>query len=302
MNADSVLALLFEKAPRQKKKIIKFFEKYPDAQKQLNDFVTLYSKYIENVGLTWIEIIDSYLDMVNHMLFCRISFMKTGKYPTDDQANAIENVYNNEVQMKKYMLGLALSQFLWVQHFLTFEFFRQEIKKTPGCKNILEVGCGHGLFHLQMIDAFSQFTNYDIVDISKISIDITDQIINTFHPQLKDKINLHLCDINDFKTDVTYDFISIGEVLEHVADPAKILRSLKKLLTDDGVIFISTCANSPAIDHIYHYENICQIQEMIKESGFDLIEEGVYPSEDLSAEELEKRKVDISYVAMAKRI
>jgi hypothetical protein len=46
--------------------------------------------------------------------------MKTGSYPVQLSGEAFDKVYNNQVEMKSYMIGLALSQFLWPTHYAMY--------------------------------------------------------------------------------------------------------------------------------------------------------------------------------------
>ena len=119
---------------------------------------------------------------------------------------------------------------------------------------------------------------------------------------LLENINFYTSDINDYKADKKYDFITMGEVIEHVDDPLKILKSLYKLLSDDGKLFITTCANCPAIDHVYYFKNIEEIKVLINKAGFSIDVELTAPSENKSDKYLEKFKVDIIYAAILTKI
>jgi hypothetical protein len=61
---------------------------------------------------------------------------------------------------------------------------------------------------------------------------------------------------------------------------------------------VTTCANAPAIDHVYLFNNINEIRTLIKEAGFSIHKEIVAPSEDKSWEEIESQKIDVSYAAL----
>ena len=63
-------------------------------------------------------------------------------------------------------------------------------------------------------------------------------------------------------------------------------------------IFMSTCANCPTVDHIYHFETVDEIRSMIVAAGLDDRDEIVVPSEDLSDEDLARYRLDILYAAI----
>jgi 2-polyprenyl-3-methyl-5-hydroxy-6-metoxy-1,4-benzoquinol methylase len=98
-----------------------------------------------------------------------------------------------------------------------------------------------------------------------------------------------------------YDFITMGEVLEHVEDPVKLLSRLKDFLTDDGIAFITTPTNAPAIDHISLFESVQEIRTIIHKAGFDIVSERSFPSEDVTPEEADNLKIAILYGAFLKR-
>jgi 2-polyprenyl-3-methyl-5-hydroxy-6-metoxy-1,4-benzoquinol methylase len=98
-----------------------------------------------------------------------------------------------------------------------------------------------------------------------------------------------------------YDFITMGEVLEHVEDPLTILQSLKRLMHQDSRLFITTCANSPALDHVYHFTCIDDIRNLLKQAGYHIVTEVIAPSEDKSPDFIVKHKLAVSYAAILKR-
>ena len=126
--------------------------------------------------------------------------------------------------MKSYMIGLSISQFLWPTHYAMYSFF---IKNINNCKdnvsNYLEIGCGHGLFLLEATKKFKKITNFEIVDISKTSIEITKSIIS-FLVKEKVKINYLLNDIFKVNFQKKFEFITMGEILEHVDKPHLLLK------------------------------------------------------------------------------
>lgn len=53
-------------------------------------------------------------------------------------------------------------------------------------------------------------------------------------------IDIKWCDIVKYETDKKYDVIVMGDVLEHVIAPTKVLEKVCAMLNDDGVLWIST--------------------------------------------------------------
>lgn len=60
--------------------------------------------------------------------------------------------------------------------------------------------------------------------------------------RISDALNVEIkwCDITDYETEKQYDVIVMGDVLEHVIRPVEVLKKVKQMLTEDGVLWIST--------------------------------------------------------------
>lgn len=53
-------------------------------------------------------------------------------------------------------------------------------------------------------------------------------------------IDIKWCDILNHETDKQYDVIVMGDVLEHVIEPVSLLKKVKGMLKNGGVLWIST--------------------------------------------------------------
>ena len=93
----------------------------------------------------------------------------------------------------------------------------------------------------------------------------------------------------------------MGEVLEHVSNPSKLLIKLKSLIADNGSIYISTCVDCPSIDHVYHFKSIKEIENMIRESGFVILDKLILPVEDKPMKEIIEKKITINFCAHIKK-
>jgi len=191
------------------------------------------------------------------------------------------------------MHGLLLSQFLWPHHYDILLYFNSILSNNIiNIKKYLEVGGGHGLYISEAINIIKEDAQYDLVDISSISLGIAKRMIRY------DKVNYVHSDIFEYYPDKKYDFITMGEVMEHVEDPVKLLRKLYTLVEDNGKVFITTPTNAPAIDHIYLFKNAKDIRSVILESGFKIEDESCIYSEDLPAEIAEEYKMSMMYTGL----
>ena len=199
------------------------------------------------------------------------------------------------------MIGLAISQFFWATHYEMYSCLIGSIRKnSPNIKSYLEIGPGHGLFLNKAIELIDPGSKITAVDISGTSMAITKSIITYFKPE-NTNVNYHTIDMLKLNLDEKYDFITMGEVLEHVNFPETLLLKLRDLMNKNARTFVSTCVNCPAIDHVYHFKTVDEIREMFHKCGLIIEEERVAAVEDLPFEEIMERKITINYCAILKR-
>lgn len=265
------------------------------------EFLEFSNAYIENyltaTNVDMDYLVESYLTMVKDASKEQMFFKKNGQYRLSTTKEAQRLVYADKDYMSHYMHGLALSQFLWPQHKDIFLFFKENIK-NQNYDSYLEVGTGHGLFFLEsVIDG--GFKSYTAVDISETSLQITKNIVDSY--QINRNISYILKNIFDFDDSQKYDFVVMCEVLEHLESPVEILKKINSLLSSDGKAFFTTCANCPMVDHIYLYKNIEDIEQMLQDCGFNILEKVIAPSANLTLEEAINLKASITYGALVKK-
>jgi 2-polyprenyl-3-methyl-5-hydroxy-6-metoxy-1,4-benzoquinol methylase len=297
-----LLQRVFEKTPTQAKKIKLFFERTPEAERGLEQFLELYRPYLQSRGLGPVELADAYLEMVDQMMHSRLAFLREGRYPASDQAQAFTDVYSQPERMVQYMFGAAISLFLWKNHWQMFQFYRRCLPQAAQGSAFLEVGCGHGYHLTELYSHLKKGQGIDVVDISPTSLELAAGLLKAIDPALFARTRFTQADLAVYEgRPGGYDFITMGEVLEHLDDAPGMLRRLHQLLAKDGRLFITTCANCPAIDHVYHFTSVQHIRDTLTQAGLAIVEEVVAPSEDRSEADLERMKIDIAYAALLKR-
>ena len=234
--------------------------------------------------------------MIEAMLEERLAFIRKGTYSNTSFEEVEENVYATPEVMSYHMHGLVLAQFLWFDQYERIRFFVDHIPKYFNSgKNYLEIGGGHGLYIYKALQLLPTNTTFDLVDISESSLKIAKGILDT------DKVNYYLKNIFDFSNDDVYDFITIGEVLEHVENPKELLMKIGSHLSEDGVCYLTTPVNAPMIDHIYVFNEEQEIRDLLNDAGFEIIEEKIVISEKITAKKAIKYKVPIMYAAFIKK-
>lgn len=289
-----IVERICEQNPLHSKKIKKTIKQFDeDYFSRSNTFLNKYIVLLEDNGKTLDYAIDCYLQMIADVYYESVQFMRSGQYTSTSFEEVNKRVYNNPKVMEYYMHGLVLSQFLWSHHYEILLYFNKSISNNIGqIKNYLEIGGGHGLYISEAIEIIGNQANYDLVDISPSSLDISKKMIGNKN------VNFYLKDVFEYFPEKKYNWITMGEVLEHVEDPIKLLQKLHSLLDDKGKAFITTPTNAPAIDHIYLFKNAQDIRDVINAAGFKIDKEECIFSEDLPKELLEKHKISMMYIGV----
>ncbi len=262
-------------------------EKYPV---QFEELLGLVQLYFNNLDLTSERIASDYLKMINDMRAEGLYFYRHGKYRCDNQKIADEYVYSKPEVMTYYMNALLVSQIMWKHHFNIFMYFQEHLKTLFANQkqlNILDIGPGHGFFSFLIKKEFPDYEKIDIVDISETSLQMTKNIIGFDG----DKINYFKKDIFDYDDSKKYDFIVLGEVSEHLDEPEKILRKLSNLLNPDGLLWLTTPTNSPALDHVYLFKTKEEVLTLVEQSGLNTIASCNYFAEDMDEATALKNKI-----------
>lgn len=240
---------------------------------------------------------DCYLTIVADTLEEQIYFMKHESYRYSRFADVANHVYFNDAYMKKYMYGLAISAFLWPNHTSLHHFFLQNLP-THKKGRYLEIGPGHGYYFMNAMTrtAYNTFTG---VDISKTSLELTKAIIQHFYPDAGSAVTLVEADFLTWQNhEGPYDAITMGEVLEHVENPLDFLKKIASLSTSQSHIYLTTCVNAPAIDHIYLFRTPEEVEEMIEDAGFAVVDKhyAPYVGKTLEYSMRHKLAVNVAYI------
>jgi 2-polyprenyl-3-methyl-5-hydroxy-6-metoxy-1,4-benzoquinol methylase len=260
----------------------KVIEKYPSHTKFLNDslnnidvnsLVQLkdYIDYCINRGLELDYLVDSYITITTDTQLEQIYFLQNKKYRWSKFEEVADKVYFDDEYMRKYMYGLALTSFLWPNHAAMHNFFVETFPQNA-TGTYLEIGPGHGYYFMQA----SKMGNFDKllgIDISSTSLALTLDITNYFRTNEISEVELIRDDFLTFNgLGKTYSCIVMGEVLEHVESPERFLETIARISDAETHIYVTTCVNAPAVDHIYLFTNPSEIENLIEQSGLKVAE------------------------------
>lgn len=153
---------------------------------------------------------------------------------------------------------------------------------------LLDIGCGSGW----STDYFrSKGFTVEAVEASQLRCEFARE---------KYGLTVHNCYVEDLDITKKYDVVTLRHIVEHLEQPAKILNSVVKLLSDDGLLMVVV----PNIDCIgkilfgrywewvlpWHcnFFNPNSLHNLIEKSGFDVIASYQSPSLLYYAESLER--------------
>jgi len=145
-------------------------------------------------------------------------------------------------------------------------------------QKILDIGCGAGTLSLYLANKGH----------STLGLDISSKAIEECLKSKKalglNNVAFRTLDFLTMKTKNRYDTVLFTEVIEHLEDDSKALRSIHKLLKPSGIMILSTPSDTAPlhklgitkkfdeeVGHLRRY-SLGEIQGMVRKSGFKIIE------------------------------
>jgi len=260
-----------------------------------------YIGYCTSRGLPLRYLAECYNRVTIDTLMEQIYFRRHGQYRHATFKEVADHVYFDDEYMKKYMYGLALTSFLWPNHAAMHNFFISTFPKGLG-GTYLEIGPGHGYYFRQaaVLGSFSRMTG---VDISPTSVALTNDIMRHYRVETAAEIQIQEADFLKFPDgDDAYSCVVMGEVLEHVEEPGLFLRKIRQVSRPDAHIYITTCLNAPAVDHIFLFRTSAEVEALADKAGLIVEDRFLAPHAGKTVAECEAERlpVNVAYV-MRKR-
>lgn len=252
-----------------------------------------YLTYCSNRGHDSAFVAACYNVVVNDMFEEQIYFMRHKRYRAATRAEVENQVYHNPEYMQKYMYGVAITLVLWPTHRELHRFFHEMLPKSSE-GNYLEIGAGHGLYFMAAMRD-SSYQHYTALDLSETSLRMTREVVESSHFGEFSNYDLRLGDFLDMDiTPAKYSAVVAGYVLEHVDHPIDFLRKIREVTTPDALIFLTTCINAPAVDHVLLLESIDELKELVGKTGLSWKQDCVAPYPRLTLEETLEMKMPLN--------
>jgi SAM-dependent methyltransferase len=227
----------------------------------------------------------------------QVRFLKTGRYAHRDFEEARKAVYDNKDVMEAYYLeGLMLTHAFWPIHFDIHNFFMSEfVPRVPDRECGAEFGFGHGLYLLEVLTRRPGTFAYGF-DISEYAGKYAARLL-TRGGVSQDRYELGFADVRDrFEhADRSLQWIVFAEILEHVPDPLFSLREVCRVLAPGAPVFLTTVVNSNAVDHLWLFRSVGEVDAMVREAGLKVHSKQVFSVADYSSN-AQDPTIDVAYV------
>lgn len=247
------------------------------------------------VGSNLDEVVGSYRWMCEKLLEEQLYFRRHGRYRHSSVREVEQSGYLDDPCMVRYHQGLLLSQVLWLNHARVIGAYAAEfLGRAGGRGRLLEVGPGHGLFLALAAGQVGSLSGWDISESS------LRQARENLLALGVDTVDLVRHDIRGGPLDATFDLVVASELLEHVEDPADVLRSLLGLLEPDGLVFLNVPVNSPAPDHIYLWRSPEEFFDFVTGCGVDILTSLTFPMTGYSEERARRHGYTISCIVVGR--
>ena len=236
------------------------------------------SSFFKSFDIDVKEQYRAYQEFVDMTLGETKYFLENGNYRYSTFSEVADKVYFCNEYMKRYMVGLSLSQYLWDIHKNCHNFFLDKLHSEAVGGKYCEIGPGHGLYFYDAVYS-KKFSSCTAIDLSHMSLTMTKAFVNYPH-MYSGNVNVEYIykDVNSIAGEALYDFLVMCEVLEHVEEPEKILRSLRRILKKDGMAYFSIPINAPAIDHIKLFKSPDEVIALLNNTGFVIKEQKLFCS------------------------
>jgi 2-polyprenyl-3-methyl-5-hydroxy-6-metoxy-1,4-benzoquinol methylase len=256
-----------------------------------------YIRYCADRGLSLEYLAHCYNTISIDIQMEQIYFRRHRKYRHSSFKEVADIVYYDAEYMKKYMYGLALTYFLWPAHVAMQKFFASTFPKGRHGA-YLEIGPGHG-YYFRQAAALGGFDRMIGVDVSPESVELSRDLMRYCPLETAAEVEILEADFLQFPSDgIAFSCIVMGEVLEHVEEPGLFLRKIAELSKPDTHIYVTTCLNAPAIDHIFLFSTLSEVDDLASDSGLVISDRFVAPHAGKTIAECESGRlpVNVAYV------
>lgn len=204
-------------------------------------------------------------------------FLQTGQFQATDSEAVHRDVYLDEEIMLQYLDGLLMTYVAWPNQYRILRFYTDKFLTMEPRGAVLEVGPGHGYLSLLQLLACpdAMLTAYDV---SPHSVDYCRRILVSGGVE-PGRFRIKCEDFMDVEPlpSGTIRRVILAEVLEHVESPGRVLRKAVDCAAAGSIVFVTTCINIEAVDHIYLFTSTDEIRDLLRDCRLSVEHELVLP-------------------------
>lgn len=247
-------------------------------------------------------LVAGYVYMTQRAIEETFYFKKHGDYRFHTFAEVNNSLYSNKKTMELYMVGLFLGEYLWETLLRVHRYYEKIIHEFSG-KDYLEIGPGHGKYFTEAC-RLGRFRRYTAIDVSPTAIQMTEKFLNYNGVSMEGggtSVKLLCKDVTMCDIESKFDFVVAQEVLEHIENPLKMLKQIRKLLTRRGMAYLLVPISAPSPAHIFLFKDREHVRDIVKQAGLEIVQEKYIVANEMALREAEKRKLPINACLITKR-
>lgn len=244
---------------------------------------------------------DTYIWYTKLLRIEEIHYAQNGAYRFDNYDEVYEKVYGRDDYMFNYVVGLGLTQPLWVNHYKIVRFFLDEfVPMIIAAKTGAEIGVGHGLFHSEAMRGAPELRT-TLLDVSQTALEMTLRVIAAtgLDPARATPVKADVQKVVPID-DGVLDVLLMGELIEHLQDGEAVMRAMAAKMAPGGLCYFSTGANAPAEDHILLFTTSDEIRDFVRKCGWRIEKEAVFTLGGMSEKDANENKQTLNYCAVLK--
>jgi 2-polyprenyl-3-methyl-5-hydroxy-6-metoxy-1,4-benzoquinol methylase len=240
-----------------------FDEKYGAV---FNPMLDKFSQVLNDSLLGLQYAVECYLRMIAGITLEQINFIRYNSYSNASYSDVEKKIYSDSEKLNSLKLGLFISELLWPQHFLVyFRFIKLFNLYGLKTEKFLDVGGSHGQY-LDYVVHCTSVKNPILLFTNPLSVEMTNWFLSSSDYLMKDEKSIN-------ENIDMFDWITMGETLEHSENPGRYINITLELLKNDGYLFVTAPVNAPAIDHVYCFRNREEVLSMFQNKGLVLVDD-----------------------------
>jgi 2-polyprenyl-3-methyl-5-hydroxy-6-metoxy-1,4-benzoquinol methylase len=267
LSLDVVRAQLIRLAPELEEMAMSLPRQNPDYEEVIATPLRLISFLCEDSPENMERAAQGYIKFCHTFQDKQLDFVRNGAYAETDFEHVNEEVYQNiEYMSNVYYPALLFSYLFSSNYFGIYQNFRNLFLPLAQSRSgaSLEVGVGHGLLSGSLLNSPAELVGYGL-DISPAAVQVSSRVSAFF--KLARPISTIIGDAVEhipLANGAKYQVMICAEVLEHLPDPARLLRNMHAALEPGGILFLTASINMESVDHLYLFR-------MVEECGFKLV-------------------------------